>query len=146
MATALKRTEKGADEAETDERAERLREGLEQLTRAREDFVARAKRFGKGAALWEQRGWGWEEPDWAEEPADWPPIARLLWLYTRLSELESEISMLVHFMEHPRWCPECHPDEKKPPHYNASVCANHFAHAEVIKALATRLGFRQEEG
>ena len=142
-AVAMKRAE-GA--ALADLAAERLAAGRQQLEDTRRDFVLTAQRFGKGGALWAERGWGWEEPDWAAAPETWSPVAKLLWLHCRLVELQSRASMLSLMASHPYWCPDCHEGERRPEGWTMALCADHFADGPVIRALATHLGFREEGG
>lgn len=124
------------DTTKEDDRADRMAKSIEQLTAGRALFIDLAQRFGKGGSLWATKGWGWEEPDWAADPETWPPVAKLLWLFDRMVNVEGRLGMLRHFSASPEFCDSCGP--KPGEHYRLTICDMHGS-IEGVKTMARDL-------
>lgn len=114
-----------------------------QLAEWRGQAAVFMQRYGKGAALWVERGWTWEEPDWTADPETWPPLARLAYLWHRSRHALNRANWLRHFSERPEWCSECEPAKPSPQHMAANCIEKHVDHAEAVKAIARDMGWRE---
>jgi len=143
----LKRLETASETPQEAPEPSKDREKLRELRNAQlegERFIADGliRRIGKGVAVCQEKGWEWQEPDWEADPDSWTGLPKLLLVINRLDQSFRNLWWLNTFTEKPLWCDTCENPEKRPAGFVVGRCNQHLQEAEMVRQMATSLGWR----